>query len=67
MGNINGEKFRMNYINVKHLVQLYDEVFTNQTGKFPMKSPAGNTDILILFDYDSNSIHVELMSSRLGY
>ena len=24
MGNINGEKFRMNYINVKHLVRLYD-------------------------------------------
>ena len=25
MGNINEEKFRMNYINVNHLVRLYDE------------------------------------------
>ena len=24
MGNINGGKFRMNYINVDHLVRLYD-------------------------------------------
>ena len=24
MGNINGEKFRMNYINVNHLVRFYD-------------------------------------------
>ena len=26
MGNINGGKFRMNYINVNHLVQLYDGI-----------------------------------------
>ena len=26
MVNINGDKFRMNYINVNHLVRLYDEV-----------------------------------------
>ena len=26
MGNINGEKFRINYINVNHLVRLYDVV-----------------------------------------
>ena len=26
MDNINGENFRMNYINVNHLVQLYDVV-----------------------------------------
>ena len=24
MGNIDGENFRMNYINVNHLVRLYD-------------------------------------------
>ena len=27
MGNINGEKFRMNYINVNHLVRFYDDEF----------------------------------------
>ena len=26
MGNINGEKFKMNYIIVNHLVRLYDDV-----------------------------------------
>ena len=25
MGNISGEKFRINYINVNHLVRLYDK------------------------------------------
>ena len=25
LGNIKGGKFRMNYINVRHLVRLYDE------------------------------------------
>ena len=35
--------------------------------KFPTKSTAGNTDILILFGYDSNSIHVEPIPSRSGY
>ena len=28
MGNINRENFSMNYINVNHLVRLYDEVMT---------------------------------------
>ena len=30
MGNLNGENFRMNYINVNHLVRLYDAI-TNTT------------------------------------
>ena len=43
------------------------QVFTNQMEKFPTKSTAGNTDILILFDYNSNSIHVESMRLRSEY
>ena len=31
MGNINGEIFKMNYINVNHLVWLYDEYKTPDT------------------------------------
>ena len=27
MGNITGEKLRINYINVKHLVRLYDDKY----------------------------------------
>ena len=44
-----------------------DQVFTDQIGKFPTKSTASNTDILILFDYDSNGVHVEPMPSHSGY
>ena len=40
------------------------QVFTDQTGRFPHKSTAGNTDMLVLYDYDSNYIHVEAMPSR---
>ena len=29
MGDINGEKIRMNYIKVNHLVRLYDECLTS--------------------------------------
>ena len=30
-------------------------------------STAGNTDLLVLYNYDSNSIHVETILSRIGY
>ena len=43
------------------------QVFTDQTGRFPHKLTAGNTDMLVLYDYDSNYIHVEAMPSRTGY
>ena len=45
MGNINGERFRMNYINVNHLVQLYDDVsqykHTRNTIDAPKKRKRG--------------------------
>ena len=37
------------------------QIFTDQTGRFPVRSTVGNSDMLILYDYDSNIIHVEAM------
>jgi len=35
------------------------KIFTDQTGRFVIPSSTGNTQIFILYDYDSNSIHAE--------
>ena len=43
------------------------QFFANQTSKFPIKSTASNTDMFILFNYDSNSIHVKPMPLYSGY
>ena len=43
------------------------KIFTDQTGRFPHTSTAGNKDMLVVYDYDSNFVHVEAMPSRSGY
>jgi hypothetical protein len=40
------------------------QIYTNQTGCFPVTSRRGNKYIMILYDYDSNSILAEPMKSR---
>ena len=40
------------------------EIFTDQTGRFLCPSTAGNTDMLVLYDYDTNAIHVEPMKGK---
>ena len=111
MGNVNGEKFRISYININHLVQLCDappvarpptplmptdshdtilrptppstgthtntmfaecfsvtgKIFTDQTGRFPPTSTAGNNDMLVMYNFDSNYVHVKAMLSKTGY
>ena len=42
------------------------QIFTDQPGRFITPSSSGNTDMLILYDYDSNFIHVEPMPNRSG-
>jgi hypothetical protein len=32
------------------------QIYTDQTGRFPVVSSKGNKDIIILYDYDSNAI-----------
>ena len=43
------------------------QIFTDQTGHYPIQSTAGNSDISILYDYDSNIIHDEPIPSCTGY
>ena len=40
--------------------------FTDQTGRFITPSSQGNNQLMILYDYDSNSIHAEPMPSKTG-
>ena len=41
-------------------------IVTNQRGRFITPSSSSNTDMLILYEYNSNFIHVEPMPSRSG-
>ena len=44
------------------------QISTDQTGRFPVHSTAGNSNMLILYDYNHrNIIHVEAMPSLLSY
>jgi hypothetical protein len=40
------------------------QVFSDQTGRFLAPSSTGNNYLLILYDFDSNSIHAEPMKTR---
>lgn len=38
--------------------------YSDQTGRFPTTSSQGNTQLFVLYDYDSNSIHAVPMATR---
>jgi hypothetical protein len=40
------------------------QIFTDQPGRFLVASSAGNSYMLVVYDYDSNYIHAEPMPSR---
>ena len=42
------------------------QIHSDQTGKFVVASSAGNNYVMVVYDYDSNSILVEPMRSRTG-
>ena len=42
------------------------KTFSDQTGRFPVTSSKGNKYIMIMYDYDSNSILGQPMKSRTG-
>ena len=42
------------------------KVYNDQTGQFPVRSSAGNQYILVLYDYDSNTILTEALKTRHG-
>lgn len=43
------------------------QIYTDQTGAFPVASTAGNRYIMILYDYDSNYIAAEPIPSRTEF
>jgi hypothetical protein len=42
------------------------KIFTDQTGRFILPSSTGNTQLMEVYDYDSNYIHAEPMKSKTG-
>ena len=42
------------------------QIFTDLTGRFIQPSSQGNSDMLVMYDYDSNYIHVEPMPNKTG-
>ena len=42
------------------------KIYTDQTGRFPVRSSTGNQYIMILYDYDSNAIMSEALKTRNG-
>jgi hypothetical protein len=40
------------------------QVYSYQTGRFPAPSSTGNTQIFVLYDYDSNSFHAVPMPTK---
>jgi hypothetical protein len=42
------------------------QIHSDQTGKFIVASSTGNNYVLVVYDYDSNSILVEPMRNRTG-
>ena len=47
-------------------VDLSGKVYTYQTGRFSVTSIRGNKYILVAYNFDSNTIHTELLKTRSG-
>jgi hypothetical protein len=45
-------------------VEKTGKVYTDQTGRFPIPFSSGNTQIFVLYDYNSNSIHTQPMQTK---
>ena len=43
-----------------------NQIFSDLTGRFPVKSSSGNQYIFLLYNYDSNTIHTRPLRSRKG-
>ena len=41
-------------------------IYSDLTGRLPVKSARGNQYIFLLYNYDSNTIHVRPLRSRTG-
>jgi hypothetical protein len=44
--------------------QIEGQIYNDQTGRFPVTSTRVHSQIFVLYDYDSNSIHAQAMQSK---
>ena len=49
------------------VTDMNGKMYTDQTGRFPITSSRNNKYIMIVYDYDSNTINIEYLNSRTGY
>ncbi|EEC47130.1 predicted protein [Phaeodactylum tricornutum CCAP 1055/1] len=56
---------RTHHVFVAHQ-RVTGQIYTDQPGRFLTPSSAGHNNMLVLYDYDSNAIHVELMKNKSG-
>ena len=56
-------KVRTNWVYMKP-IQMTGQIYSDQTGRFPVTSSRGNKYIMIVYDYDSNAILSEPLKSR---
>ncbi|ACI66000.1 predicted protein [Phaeodactylum tricornutum CCAP 1055/1] len=56
---------RTHHVFVAHQ-RVTGQIYTDQPCRFLTPSSAGHTDMLVLYNYDSNAIHVKLMKSKSG-
>jgi hypothetical protein len=45
-------------------IKITGQIFSDQTGRFPITSSRGNKYIMVVYDYDSNAILTEPLTSR---
>ena len=57
------ERVRTHWVYQK-AIEITGQIFSDQTGRFPVTSSRGNKYIMIVYDYDSNSILAEPLKSR---
>ena len=54
---------RTNFVYTK-VVEVTGQIFTDQTGRFPVTFSKGNQHIMVLYDYDSSAILAKPMKNR---
>jgi hypothetical protein len=61
----NEPKVRTDIVSVKAIIQATGQIYTDQTGRFPISSSHGKKYIIILqYDYDSNAILAKPRKSK---
>jgi hypothetical protein len=59
-----GKRTHLVYAAIINAPTATGQIYTDQTGRFPVVSRRGNKYIMVLYDYDSNSILVEPIKNR---